>query len=177
MSHTISQHTIREAGQRDIPALAKLFEKEAALHLELLPVYEMSADFDWQEYVNLKLGNRDQAIFVAETGSQIVGYIYLRVHLRKTENTGKKRGFWRKKKRADGPVTVQNAGVIENCFVLEEYRRRGVAKSLFENGLVWFRQRPVQRIALGVLANNPQAVRFWERCGFHPYRLLMHREL
>ena len=72
MSHTISQHTIREAGQRDIPALAKLFEKEAALHLELLPVYEMSADFDWQEYVHRKLGKRAQAIFVAETGSQML---------------------------------------------------------------------------------------------------------
>jgi len=179
MTRAILKYNIREATQQDVPALAKLFEMEAKLHLDLLPVYEMSADFDWQEYVNRKLGKRAQVIFVAETDSQIVGYIYLRVYPGKTNGSAKNRKarFWRKKQRAIGPVLARDAGVIENCFVLEEHRRKGVAKALFDNALTWFRHQGVRRIALGVLANNPPAVRFWEHCGFHPYRLLMHREL
>jgi len=176
---TRPQYTIREAGQTDVPALAKLFEMEAKLHLDLLPVYEMHADFDWREDVNQKLGKQDQVIFVAEKDSLIAGYIYLRVHSRQTEvsRKGIRTRFWRRKRHATNPFTSYATGVIENCFVLDVYRRQGIAKALFENALTWFRQKSVQRIALGVLANNQAAVRFWEHCGFHPYRLLMHREL
>ncbi|RWM11531.1 GNAT family N-acetyltransferase [Mesorhizobium sp.] len=50
-------------------------------------------------------------------------------------------------------------------------RGRGLARALCDGFFIWLKSQHVQRVELGVLVENKQALRFWQVRGFEPIRI------
>jgi ribosomal protein S18 acetylase RimI-like enzyme len=79
-----------------------------------------------------------------------------------------------------------NAGVInsgkkmlriEDLFVKEEYRRRGIAQLLFEACSAYAVQNEIDTVTLNVLSNNECAVAFYKHMGFEVSAYKMIKQL
>ena len=177
----LSSAVVRLAAQSDIPELAKLLHEEARHAQRLAGYYRLRDDFDWRSLSASKLLGARRALFVAELGSHLAGFIELRARsLPAAEQRVPWRqrlnalAWWRGSRRppAAGPIDALEWGTIEGCYVTELNRRSGIGRLLVEASLSWFRDRGIQRVELNVLANNAALV-FWERVGFRAYRLSM----
>jgi ribosomal protein S18 acetylase RimI-like enzyme len=67
--------------------------------------------------------------------------------------------------------------LIEELVVAPEARRQGVGTVLLEEAIRRARERGCVEVSLGVMRNNKDAQRFYERHGFEADALLMERHL
>ena len=95
-----------------------------------------------------------QFIYVAEDNQKIVGFIT-------GEILSKKEWY-----------TVQ-LGTINNLFVLEEYRGKGIGKKLMETMMDAFKEKGINNFELYALNNNENALKFYEKLGFRKYNVQM----
>ena len=82
--------------------------------------------------------------FVAKDGDRVVGFLCY----------------------GDRGAEAPDTGEIFALYVLPELHGAGVAQRLMEAGLQALAAYP--RVALWVLKDNARAIRFYEKCGFHP---------
>ena len=140
----MAQITIRIATETDVPTL---IEYVTTLRAERLPTifrYE-SVPTPEEEIEFLEaFSEENSAFFVAIDGSAIIG------------NLGVSSG-WR-------PQTRHRAGL--GMSVLAPYRNQGIGSRLLDTAIEWARHRPIRRLELEVLGNNPGARRLYERKGF-----------
>ena len=66
----------------------------------------------------------------------------------------------------DRGTEAPDTGEIFALYVLSEYYGTGVGKLLMDAGLEKLKDYP--QICLWVLKDNLRAIRFYEKCGFHP---------
>jgi GNAT superfamily N-acetyltransferase len=88
--------------------------------------------------------------------------------------------------RAVGMVTVQLAistaeggpsGLLEDLFVEEEHRRRGVAAGLVGAVEAWCAERGATRVQLLADRGNERALRFYDAAGYLPTRMVARRRM
>jgi ribosomal protein S18 acetylase RimI-like enzyme len=168
----------REAVAGDAKIIADLYRREAELHQGLSGYYRLRPDFDWVAYVRRIMRRRECTIFVAETGSVVVGFILVRVVRYGTSSPNRLNllARWRRCEPAQQvPLVPTTWTVIEDCYVLQSARRRGIGAALATSALEWSKDRGVPRVELGVLASNTSAAAFWRKLGFAEFRHQMHR--
>jgi ribosomal protein S18 acetylase RimI-like enzyme len=68
-------------------------------------------------------------------------------------------------------------GVISDVFVLEERRRKGVAKKMLDVAVKWFKKNKVRSVRLGVANDNLEARAVWRRMGFEAYMIYKRLDL
>ncbi|TET90749.1 MAG: GNAT family N-acetyltransferase [Methanomassiliicoccales archaeon] len=73
--------------------------------------------------------------------------------------------------------SVIPVGMIFDICVLEQFRKRGIAKMLIEVAEEYCRQQGIWRIKLEVAANNPVAIDLYRKAGFKDERTLMGKNL
>ena len=61
-------------------------------------------------------------------------------------------------------------GYISNIYVLPEYRRRGIGRSLVADALARLRIAGAQSIEMEVYTDNSPGQAFWDRMGFESYK-------
>lgn len=105
------------------------------------------------------LRDDDAAVFVAEEGEEIVGYVFAALEPLS----------W---KELRGP-----AGFIHDIAVHEEARGRGVAAKLLVTATEWLRRRNAPRVILWTAAPNHAAQRLFRRLGFRDTMVEMTMEL
>ncbi|MFE2999113.1 GNAT family N-acetyltransferase [Nocardia sp. NPDC059246] len=90
-------------------------------------------------------GDRSEGdLFIAESGSEILGFIYLAL-------------------RADGRI------LIDNLHVTPTLKRGGIGSRLLHHGFEWAAaEYPGRPVYLEVLQANTAAIAFYERHGGHP---------
>lgn len=66
-----------------------------------------------------------------------------------------------------------SAGLIENLYVLPEYRGEGIGSALLEAAEQALYDQGIETITLDVMTENTAAQRFYERHGYNPHRLTM----
>ncbi len=93
------------------------------------------------------LKNNSTTIFIAIEKSKIVGFITLSL-LEKNANIKSKRGE------------------INDLFILEDYRKKGIGKMLIKKAISFFKSQKVKLILLNVDSNNFSALKFYEKIGF-----------
>jgi ribosomal protein S18 acetylase RimI-like enzyme len=74
-------------------------------------------------------------------------------------------------------LNVKLRGVIDNLYVEEEYRRKGVAKNLIEELIKWFKEKNVDVMTVHVYLLNSKAIALYKKFGFKEYSLNMNRRL
>ena len=96
----------------------------------------------------------EQYIYVAEENEKIVGFI--------TAEIFKKKAWY----------TVQ-LGSINNIFVLEEYRNKGIGKALMKTAIDALKEVGITNIQLDTYNKNSNAIKFYEGLGFEKCNLQM----
>lgn len=100
-----------------------------------------------------------QPTWVAEADGQVVAFIVT--------------------KRAAAHVVLElpETLVITDAYVLDEYRRRGIARGLFETVRDHAETEGVTALEVGTLANDNRAVAFWRSVGFGDWRVALARSV
>ena len=146
---------IRKAKKEDMKDIQKLryllakYEKYLGLNI-VIPewAYTYVGEKDFNYFLN------KQYIFVAIEDNKIVGFI--------TGEIFKKKAWY----------NVQ-LGEINNIFVLEEYRQKGIGKKLVKTMIDTFKQEGITNIDLYTFGNNIDAIKFYEKIGFKKYNVQM----
>ena len=65
-------------------------------------------------------------------------------------------------------IAADNKGDIESLYVMPEYRKGGVARTLMEMSMSWLQDAACEEIALTVAVGNEEVLPFYEKLGFYP---------
>ena len=110
-------------------------------------------------FLGTQLRQKDVAIFVAERGGDVLGYVY----------AGIEPHSWKELR--------DEAGFIHDIVVDERGRRTGLASALVERALGWLRERGMPRVVLWTADRNDVAQRLFVALGFRRTMIEMTREL
>jgi GNAT superfamily N-acetyltransferase len=154
---------IRRANEADLPALGKLGASLLLLHHAfdpdrfMAPPADPEAGYAW--FLGTQLKEADAAVFVAERGGRVLGYVY----------TALEPQSWKELR--------DEAGFIHDVVVAEEGRRVGIATALIEKACEWLRSIGAPRVILWTAEKNDGAQRLFTRSGFRRTMTEMTREL
>jgi ribosomal protein S18 acetylase RimI-like enzyme len=151
---------IRRGGAERIPDLQPLWESLHEHHAAVAPHLKAigpvrAPEQSWEVRRALYeewLPEPDAFVLVAEDGSRPVAYAL--VHMRGTEET------W---------VTGERVAELETLTVLPEYRGQGLGRALMDAVHAELRRLGISHWAVGVIATNDDAIRFYERLDLHPF--------
>ena len=146
---------IRSAKKEDIKDIQDLryllakYEKDLGLNI-VVPEwgYTEAGEKDLDYFLN------QQYMYVAEENEQIVGFITAEVLKKKV---------W---------YNVQ-LGSINNIFVLEEYRGKGIGKALMKTMMNTLQDVGITNIQLEAYSKNSKAIKFYEKLGFEKCNIQM----
>jgi ribosomal protein S18 acetylase RimI-like enzyme len=144
---------VRRAKAGELEAILDLWQEMMEVHARLDGRFRPTPNAREQFRPALKewLANPNMAVFVADAGESIVGYLIVRVN----ENP---------------PMLVpQRYGYVSDVCVASDQRRAGVGRKLFSAARAWFRRNSVDVVQLNVAASNPAAQGFWREMGFQDY--------
>ena len=159
----MTEFTVREALEADLPELGRLGAMLMRVHHEFDPARFMTPGpnpergYAW--FLGTQLELDDVVILVAEGEGRVLGYVYAAVEPQSWKELRDKAGF------------------IHDVVVDPDGRRRGVATALVEAAVVWLRGRGMPRVVLGTASRNTAAQRLFERLGFRSTMIEMTREL
>ena len=60
------------------------------------------------------------------------------------------------------------SGKMDWLFVSEAYRRRGIGIQLVKRVCQFFAEHHIEEVAVGYIAENTEAIQFWDKLGFEP---------
>jgi ribosomal protein S18 acetylase RimI-like enzyme len=154
---------IRPAADADVPALGRLGASLIRLHYAfdvqrfLTPPDSPEDGYGW--FLASQLRDAQSAVFVAERGGAVVGYIY----------AGLEPHSWKELRDA--------AGFIHDVVVDEAHRGAGIAPALIETASAWLKAHGAPRVMLWTAERNHVAQRLFEQAGFRRTMIEMTREL
>jgi len=70
-------------------------------------------------------------------------------------------------------VDSERHGEIDSLFVLDAFRRQGIARTMLTSAMCWLTDRDAKPIRVSILAGNDEAVKLYEQLGFQPRTLWM----
>ena len=153
---------IRFATLDDLEAIQtlnlKLFEKE---HKE----YDLLLDLNWTfwekgtTYYKNRILKDDGCVVVALLDNKVVGYLC----------------GWITK--AESYRILPTVAELENTFVLESFRSKGLGKKMFEKFLEWCKSKRVGKIRVAASAANEKAIKFYRTHNFHDYTLMLEMDI
>ncbi len=154
---------IRPAAPRDEPTLGRLGASLVRAHHAFDPHRFLTPGPRLEEgyayFLGTQLADADVAIFVAEHGGTIVGYVYAGVEPRS----------WKELRDV--------AGFIHDVVVDPAVRGAGVGTRLIETAAAWLVGRGVPRVMLWTAEKNQDAQRLFEQLGFRRTMIEMTREV
>ena len=151
----------RRAGPGDIPGATELWIEITTHHADIDPLFTLrqDADAEIRRLLAAQLGDPDTAIFVWETGGDLLGFCSVSVDVAKP--------ILEETRRAE----------ISDLGVRADARRRGIGRGLAEAALDWVRERGVDRVEVRVATGNPEGQAFWRALGFGDLMDVLQRRL
>jgi len=153
---------IRPARPEDLPAVSKLAAALVRMHHRLDPQRFMlvePVEDGYQWFFSREVKRKAARILVAEEEGQILGYAYATLEERNWNDL------------------LDACGKLNDIYVDDGARRRGVARALVEATFAWFRERKAPRVVLLSAWQNPDAHAFFESLGFRRTMVEMTAEL
>lgn len=140
---------IRIAKTRDIVSISRLYDEFYKCNYSQQPYYCAEAKESGQ-YPQSVIDGTNGDIFVAEIDNMIIGFIHVE-----------------EDKTPPFPSVVQHGfACIADFYVMPEYRKHGIGKSLLEKTKEWSIQRGLEYIELFVLEENEVGKNFYKRENF-----------
>jgi ribosomal protein S18 acetylase RimI-like enzyme len=155
--------TIRRATREDLPVLGQLGAELVRGHYEFDRDRFMAprphTERGYASFLGAQLEDDEVAIFVADRGGEVVGYVY----------AGLEPANWKELREA--------AGFVHDVLVTESGRRLGVASALMRHAIGWLREQGAPRVMLWTAAPNVPAQALFERLGFRRTMIEMTLEV
>ena len=135
-----------------------LFEKE---HRE----YDSSLNLNWTfgkagtKYYKHKISKDDGCFLIAITDNKIVGYLC--------------GGLTKAESCRNLPIIAE----LENTFVLDEFRSKGIGKKLYNEFIDWCKTKNVGKVRVEAWAQNEFAIKFYRNNNFKDYALILESDL
>ena len=136
---------VRTAEESDVPGLVELWVEFMDFHTALDPDFARSgnAKANWSDYITSKLGDETYRVLVATDGQVLAGYIVAIV-------------------QEYPPIrTIEKFGFIQEIAVARQFRRKGIARQLFESAEVWLIAKGVPQVEVKIdIANEASQALF-----------------
>ncbi len=145
---------IRQATAADLPTLLDFEQKIIATERPMDPTLIQDQPISYYPIKDY-LDADDTEVLVAVADDQVVGSIYGQIRPRKP--------FFQ----------TTHLGYIGFMYVRKVFRGQGVSQSLIKHINQWFDQQNITEIILTVYAQNPRAIRAYEKVGFEPHLIEM----
>ena len=113
----------------------------------------------WLKDLKKSFKNKNTNLLVVEVDEKIVGYSWLHTSSLK---------YLKPKKIV---------GYIEEFFLTEKFRGKGISTKLINETIKWFKERKVEFISLNVFSNNKDVIGIYEKFGFKPFSICMKKEV
>jgi ribosomal protein S18 acetylase RimI-like enzyme len=113
---------------------------------------------DGKDYFKKMIEGSIGACFVAEVGGEVIGYLAGSIKAQTPS--------YRPVKRSE----------LENMFVREEYRNKGIGEKLVKKFLSWSKENGISNTFVSAYSPNHGAIRYYERLGFKPYASELENE-
>jgi GNAT superfamily N-acetyltransferase len=170
---------VRAATLEDLPRLVVILQQEIAYQRQIGPIFDLSPRFNARRFTETKIDNPNEQLLIAEEDGRLLGYIDVRAFLPNPARSPRDRlRRWLGRTAAPPLFTPRHiVGRIEDCYVDDPFRRRGVGSALVREGLAWLHGKGVGRVELAVFTANDGGKVFWEKQGFSPFRLWMSNEI
>ena len=155
--------TIREASMQDYSRLCEMMDQVDDLHRRSLPhlFRKPSGAVREVDYIRSLLEDANTALFVADPGEQLAGFVH--VYVRDTEPI---------------PIRVQRRyAVIDDVGVRPEFQHRGIGRALMNKALDWALSRGAESVELSVYEFNHEAMAFYDKLGFQTLSRRMSKSL
>lgn len=158
----MSEIVVREATSNDIESMIDLYgrmeDHVRQISLDLL----FTLGSNWRELTRryfVEFSKRDdKLVLVAQDGNDIVGFLTAMI-------------------TTTLPIFVQRKyGLLNDMFVKQEYRGKGIGKKLLKTAIEWLEQNHIRRIELHVDAKNRKAITFYKAHDFKIRGYTMKRE-
>jgi GNAT superfamily N-acetyltransferase len=150
----VTTFSVRDAREEDAPPLYAAWQRLRA-HNEQVDRRVISAPVSELEFVNdfrQRLARPRSVAFVAEVAGELAGFIAGNVERNQPDRL---------------PEEHATVGYL---WVADQYRRRGIARALFERVADWARgQEGVAHFEMAVLTADSDAAGFWRSIGFTPF--------
>lgn len=152
---------IRDAIEEDLPGVVELWERLAEHHEKLSDKFELAWDSKrhWRAYLEKRFAEISTKLIVAEEEGDIVGFMLCMLS-------------------PNVPIFKERKiGIIADVYVLEERRRKGVARKMLDVAVRWFKKNKVRSVQLGVAHDNMEGRAVWRSMGFEPYMITKRLDL
>ena len=154
--------TIRPAAKSDEATLGRFGAALMRQHHNADPrrfILTENPEAGYGRFLVSLIGDPDSLVMVAEEGGAVVGYVFAEV-----EGTS-----WRDLR---GP-----GGYVDDVYVDEPARRRGLGRMLLEAAIEWTRSKGMSQVVLYTHTKNETAQRLFERYGFRATMIEMTLDL
>jgi len=141
--------------------VVELWEKLAKHHERLSDRFELAWDSKrhWRAYLEKRFSEISTKLIVAEEAGNIVGFMLCMLS-------------------PNVPIFKERKiGIIADVYVLEERRRKGVARKMLDVAVRWFKKNKVRSVQLGVAHDNMEGRAVWRSIGFEPYMITKRLDL
>jgi len=124
------------------------FEEYEPFHADFFKIDQLRDD-DVISYFNKWIEHPDGETFIAFDSNKIVAYI--------TVYVSSQPGYWK----------VKQVGNISGLMVQKDYRRKGIARRLLEQSVIFFKQKDVRYFTVYTSSENYIALRFYKKHGLN----------
>ncbi len=151
---------IRKARVEDVNDILRLNQK---LFDNEYSNFDKTLDCGWppnnKDYFKDSIKDENFISLVAVSNRKIIGYLIGSIH------------------KAEEYRKLKELAEVDNTFVLEEHRGKGVGKKLFEEFLEWSKKRGIDRMKVVASSKNKKAINFYKKCGFKDYNLTLEGDI
>ena len=111
------------------------------------------------KYYRDRISNENSCVLIAVINGKIIGYLC--------------GGLTKAEAYRYLPVAAE----IENMFVLEEFRSKGIGKQLYQKFRKWCKTKKVGKIRVEASTQNKLAIKFYKKNNFKDYALMLETDL
>jgi ribosomal protein S18 acetylase RimI-like enzyme len=152
---------IKKADRNDVEEIIKL--NQELFNYEFNSGFDNSLDLNWtknnKKYFEKSITDKNSLVLVCIYNEEVVGYLIGRI-----ENPEDYR-------------KIKSIAEVDNMFILEEFRKKGVGKKLVEGFVKWAKKKDVEKIRVVASSKNKKAIEFYKKFGFVGYNLTLEKDL
>ncbi len=154
---------IRQATAQDYAALCGIIDEVDSLHRNHMPhIFQRPpGPVRDREYILALLADENVGLFVAEVEGQVAGFVHVLV-----------------RDTPPWPVLVsRRLAFVDSLAVGQEFRRRGIGRTLMDQAHTWAIAKRATDIELNVFEFNQAAIAFYQALGYEASTRRMVRSL
>ena len=151
---------VRKAKLSDLETILKMSRNLFKFERKFGKTFNMKWTYSevGKKYFTGRLMHKDAIVLIAVDGEIPAGYLC----------SFKQKYYYR---------SLNPIAEIENMYIDDKYRYKGVGKLLFKKLKQLLKREGVKRIKVGTLSQNEQAIRFYKRIGFEEFETILEQDL